>query len=117
MLLYPLQEAIELLSTKLAAARKSHEETIEDLEWLKEQVTVMEVNFARVHNVSGSYRFAGGYSRWCGVRREACGVVAPGLPQNVSSAMYSAISLAGETAVPLTGALLINGPLSTPSFR
>jgi hypothetical protein len=27
-------------------------ETIEDLEWLREQVTVMEVNFARVHNVS-----------------------------------------------------------------
>ena len=25
---------------------------MEDLEWLREQVTVMEVNFARVHNVS-----------------------------------------------------------------
>lgn len=52
MLLYPLEEAVDLLSSKLAAAKKSHEETVEDLEWLKEQVTVMEVNFARVHNVS-----------------------------------------------------------------
>lgn len=51
MLLYPLQEAIDLLSGKLATAKKSLEETIEDLEWLREQATVMEVNFARVHNV------------------------------------------------------------------
>lgn len=51
MLLYPLQEAIELLSGKLAAAKKNLSETIEDLEWLREQATVMEVNFARVHNV------------------------------------------------------------------
>ncbi|KAK1926459.1 prefoldin subunit [Papiliotrema laurentii] len=50
MLLYPLQEAIDLLAAKLASAKKSLEETIEDLEWLREQVTVMEVNFARVHN-------------------------------------------------------------------
>jgi len=54
MLLYPLQEAIDLLETKLSGAQKSLEETIEDLEWLREQVTVMEVNFARVHNVSAS---------------------------------------------------------------
>jgi len=52
MLLYPLQEAVDLLTSKLTAARKSLEETMEDLEWLREQVTVMEVNFARVHNVS-----------------------------------------------------------------
>ena len=50
MLTYPLQEAIDLLEGKLAAAKKTLEETIEDLEWLREQVTVMEVNFARVHN-------------------------------------------------------------------
>ena len=51
MLLYPLQEAIDLLDSKLGAAKKTLKETIEDLEWLREQVTVMEVNFARVHNV------------------------------------------------------------------
>ena len=51
MLLYPLQEAIDLLTNKLLAAKKSLEDTAEDLEWLREQVTVMEVNFARVHNV------------------------------------------------------------------
>lgn len=55
MLLYPLQEAIDLLETKLSGAEKSLEETIEDLEWLREQVTVMEVNFARVHNVSRAF--------------------------------------------------------------
>lgn len=55
MLLYPLQEAITLLSGKLSAAKRNLEETIEDLEWLREQSTVMEVNFARVHNVSLSF--------------------------------------------------------------
>nr|XP_019005366.1 prefoldin subunit [Kwoniella mangroviensis CBS 8507]OCF68827.1 prefoldin subunit [Kwoniella mangroviensis CBS 8507] len=50
MLMYPLQEAIELLTNKLSTAKKSHEETVEDLEFLREQITVMEVNFARVHN-------------------------------------------------------------------
>lgn len=52
MLLYPLEEAAELLSSKLASAKKSLGEVGEDLEWIREQVTVMEVNFARVHNVS-----------------------------------------------------------------
>jgi hypothetical protein len=52
MLMYPLEEAITLLSGKLVAAKRNLEETIEDLEWLREQSTVMEVNFARVHNVS-----------------------------------------------------------------
>jgi hypothetical protein len=52
MLLYPLQEAVELLTSKLGLAKKSLDETVEDLEWIREQVTVMEVNFARVHNVS-----------------------------------------------------------------
>lgn len=50
MLLYPLAEAITLLAAKLATARASLAATIEDLEFLREQVTVMEVNFARVHN-------------------------------------------------------------------
>jgi len=50
MLMYPLAEASELLSSKLASARKNLAEVIEDLEWIREQVTVMEVNFARVHN-------------------------------------------------------------------
>jgi hypothetical protein len=55
MLMYPLEEAITLLSGKLVAAKRNLEETIEDLEWLREQSTVMEVNFARVHNVSLSH--------------------------------------------------------------
>jgi DNA-binding transcriptional regulator YiaG len=52
MLLYPLAEAIVLLAEKLEVAKRSLKNTIEDLEFLREQVTVMEVNFARVHNVS-----------------------------------------------------------------
>lgn len=63
MLMYPLEEAIELLSNKLTAAKKNLEETIEDLEWLREQATVMEVNFARVHNVSHPFTFAYGVLR------------------------------------------------------
>lgn len=54
MLLYPLAEARALLEEKLSSARKTLKEAIEDLEWIREQVTVMEVNFARVHNVSSS---------------------------------------------------------------
>ncbi|KAJ9125388.1 hypothetical protein QFC22_000348 [Naganishia vaughanmartiniae] len=50
MLLYPLNEAVLLLSEKLSVAKRSLRHTKEDLEFLREQITVMEVNFARVHN-------------------------------------------------------------------
>lgn len=50
MLLYPLAEASQLLASKVADARVKLGETVEDLEFIREQVTVMEVNFARVHN-------------------------------------------------------------------
>lgn len=52
MLMYPLDEAILLLAEKLSAATRNLKNLKEDLEFLREQVTVMEVNFARVHNVS-----------------------------------------------------------------
>lgn len=50
MLSYPLEEAIELLETKLKGAKKSLENFKEDLEFLRDQITTMEVNTARVHN-------------------------------------------------------------------
>ena len=50
MLSYTQDEAIELLSSKLAAARQSLHNTVEDLEFLREQVTIMEVNTARCYN-------------------------------------------------------------------
>jgi hypothetical protein len=50
MLSYKIPEAIELLRGKMQAATKSLEVTIEDLEFLREQITVMEVNIARVYN-------------------------------------------------------------------
>ncbi|KAN0059927.1 hypothetical protein ACQY0O_007900 [Thecaphora frezii] len=50
MLSYPLDEAIQLLSTKLEGAEKSLVAAKEDLDFLREQITIMEVNTARVHN-------------------------------------------------------------------
>ena len=50
MLEYPLDEAVELLSTKLGAAERNLQGVVEDLEFLREQITVMEVNTARVYN-------------------------------------------------------------------
>jgi hypothetical protein len=50
MLSYPLDEALSLLQAKLSAARRSLANVKEDLGWLKEQITVTEVNVARVYN-------------------------------------------------------------------
>ncbi|KAF5353504.1 hypothetical protein D9756_007971 [Leucocoprinus leucothites] len=50
MLSYKIPAAIALLQSKLAAAETSLKNTIEDLEFLREQITVMEVNTARVYN-------------------------------------------------------------------
>ncbi|KZT68335.1 Prefoldin, subunit 3 [Daedalea quercina L-15889] len=50
MLSYKLPAAIALLRSKLAAAEASLQTVVEDLEFLREQITVMEVNTARVFN-------------------------------------------------------------------
>ncbi|KAJ8126031.1 hypothetical protein O1611_g7605 [Lasiodiplodia mahajangana] len=50
MLSYPLDEAETLLTSKLAAATQSHSNCEEDLEFLREQITTMEVAIARVYN-------------------------------------------------------------------
>lgn len=50
MLEYPLEEAVELLTNKLDAAERNVTGIIEDLEFLREQITIMEVNTARVYN-------------------------------------------------------------------
>ncbi|KAL2914765.1 hypothetical protein HK105_205696 [Polyrhizophydium stewartii] len=50
MLEYTLDEASELLSTKLKSALTTLEQVNEDLEFLKEQITTVEVNMARVYN-------------------------------------------------------------------
>lgn len=50
MLSYKIPAAIELLKSKLEAANTSLNHTIEDLEFIREQMTVMEVNTARVYN-------------------------------------------------------------------
>lgn len=50
MLAYPLDEAKELLETKLKTAQSSLENCEEDLDFLREQITTMEVATARVYN-------------------------------------------------------------------
>ncbi|OJA12469.1 hypothetical protein AZE42_10514 [Rhizopogon vesiculosus] len=50
MLSYKLPEAASLLRSKLDLAETSLKATVEDLEFLREQLTIMEVNTARVYN-------------------------------------------------------------------
>ncbi|KAG8741694.1 hypothetical protein FRC10_002567 [Ceratobasidium sp. 414] len=50
MLAYRLDQAQELLTGKLASAQQNFSNVVEDLEFLREQITVMEVNTARVYN-------------------------------------------------------------------
>jgi hypothetical protein len=50
MLSYKIPAALALLRSKLEAAETSLKNTIEDLEFLREQLTVMEVNTARVYH-------------------------------------------------------------------
>ncbi|KAL7619817.1 peptide chain release factor 1 [Parahypoxylon ruwenzoriense] len=50
MLAYPVDEAKTLLTSKLAAAKQSYANCEEDLDFLREQITTMEVAVARVYN-------------------------------------------------------------------
>ena len=50
MLSYKIPAAIALLRSKLEGAENSLSGVTEDLEFLREQITVMEVNTARVYN-------------------------------------------------------------------
>ena len=50
MLEYPIKEAKALLSDKLGSAKMSQRQVSEDLSFIKEQITTMEVNIARVYN-------------------------------------------------------------------
>ncbi|CAG8954156.1 hypothetical protein HYFRA_00005775 [Hymenoscyphus fraxineus] len=50
MLSYPIDEAEELLTTRLATAKQNLTNCEEDLDFLREQITTMEVATARVYN-------------------------------------------------------------------
>ncbi|KAL7810074.1 Prefoldin, subunit 3 [Trichoderma aethiopicum] len=50
MLSYPIEEAETLLTSKLSAAKTSLSNCEEDLDFLREQITTMEVALARVYN-------------------------------------------------------------------
>lgn len=49
---YPLAEADEMLSGRLKTAKDSLKTTESNLEFLREQITTMEVNIARIYNWS-----------------------------------------------------------------
>jgi hypothetical protein len=50
MLEYTISEALELLGSKLQSAKESQQICESDLEFLRENITIMEVNTARVYN-------------------------------------------------------------------
>ncbi|ODV85335.1 hypothetical protein CANARDRAFT_23402 [[Candida] arabinofermentans NRRL YB-2248] len=50
MLEYPIDEAVEMLDSRLKAAEENKSTTIEDLQYLRSNITTMEVNTARVYN-------------------------------------------------------------------
>jgi prefoldin subunit 5 len=50
MVAYPVDEAIELLTQKLELQGTNMKTCQEDLEFLREQITTMEVNIARTYN-------------------------------------------------------------------
>ncbi|KAI8146486.1 Prefoldin subunit-domain-containing protein [Fennellomyces sp. T-0311] len=50
MLEYTFEEAKDLLTSKRDTAKTSLKNTLEDLEFLRDQITTMEVNTARVYN-------------------------------------------------------------------
>lgn len=50
MLEYPITEARDLLQSKLDTAKKTMGQVDEDLEFIRDQITTMEVNIARVYN-------------------------------------------------------------------
>lgn len=47
---YSIAEAQQLLTEKLELGRKSLGNVQQDLEYLREQITTIQVNIARVHN-------------------------------------------------------------------
>lgn len=47
---YGIDEAKTLLTDKLSMAKKSVDSLKQDLEFLREQITTMEVNIARIYN-------------------------------------------------------------------
>ncbi|KAG0670065.1 prefoldin subunit 3 [Maudiozyma exigua] len=50
MLEYPVEEAVDLLKERHKTAQKSLETALEDVEFLRENITTMEVNCARLYN-------------------------------------------------------------------
>jgi hypothetical protein len=75
MLSYPLPEAQELLTSKLSAAERQLANTTEDVEFIREQATIMDVNTARVYNFDVSVRFSASSSSSCALGSIAIGDV------------------------------------------
>lgn len=67
MLSYKLPEAQELLKSKLSSAQQNHSNVVEDLEFLREQITIMEVNTARASPRTGIWRSAANRDIYFGI--------------------------------------------------
>ena len=52
MVQYPIDDARALIADKLQRATQSHADASDDLDFLRDQTTVVEVNVARLHNHS-----------------------------------------------------------------
>lgn len=50
MIEYPISEAIEFLMSKMTSAKASLKQYEEDLEFIRENITTLEVNIARIYN-------------------------------------------------------------------
>ena len=64
MLEYPLKEADSLLKEKQSSAQTSLIQAKEDLVFLREQITTMEVNIARVYNWDVKQRRKNSVAAW-----------------------------------------------------
>ena len=47
---YTYEEALELLEKNLLNAKRNYDTYQNDLDFIKDQITILEVNFARIHN-------------------------------------------------------------------
>jgi uncharacterized protein YdcH (DUF465 family) len=56
MMEFDVREALALLESKDALVRKEMQSLAEDVDFLKDQITTMEVNIAKVHNHQVSQR-------------------------------------------------------------
>ncbi|KAI8646748.1 Prefoldin subunit-domain-containing protein [Parasitella parasitica] len=104
MLEYTCEEAKDLLTSKLNTAKNSLKNTLEDLEFLRSQITTMEVNTARVYNWDVKQR------RLLREQQASSATFIPKANKNLPFSFYYYIIMSSQqigTAVALIGALFL----------